>query len=210
MAQNITLMGASYADVPSVLLPKTGGGMAQFDDTTTANATAAQILSGYTAWVNGALLTGTASGGGGGLECESGIYNPSADIARPTISFSQTHTDVPIFVGMSDATGTLDTTSDTNQLFVYFDSWGAFGEGYPYSGSAYRYATVLAAYRGTSAYSINTSIRMLSNKSSSTIDTGNTYPRYYVTPSNFKPYADSTSRYWRAGRTYKWIAVWKP
>lgn len=32
MAQNITLLGANYADVPAVLLPKTGGGMARFVD----------------------------------------------------------------------------------------------------------------------------------------------------------------------------------
>lgn len=32
MAQNITLMGANYPNVPSVLLPKTGGGTAQFYD----------------------------------------------------------------------------------------------------------------------------------------------------------------------------------
>lgn len=30
MAQNITLMGASYSDVPAVNLPKTGGGTATF------------------------------------------------------------------------------------------------------------------------------------------------------------------------------------
>ena len=32
MAQNITLMGASYQDVPAVTLPKTGGGTAEFFD----------------------------------------------------------------------------------------------------------------------------------------------------------------------------------
>jgi hypothetical protein len=32
MAQDITLMGASYQDVPAVTLPKTGGGMATFVD----------------------------------------------------------------------------------------------------------------------------------------------------------------------------------
>lgn len=32
MAQNITLMGANYADVPAILLPKTGGGQALFID----------------------------------------------------------------------------------------------------------------------------------------------------------------------------------
>lgn len=65
MAQNITLLGASYSDVPAVLLPKTGGGTSQFDDTTDANATAADIASGKTAYVNGVKLTGTGSGGGG-------------------------------------------------------------------------------------------------------------------------------------------------
>lgn len=35
MAQNITLMGASYSDVPAVTLPKTGGGTAEFFDART-------------------------------------------------------------------------------------------------------------------------------------------------------------------------------
>ena len=64
MAQNITLLGATYSAVPAVKLPKTGGGMAQFDDTTDATATAETILSGYTAYVNGVKIVGTGSGGG--------------------------------------------------------------------------------------------------------------------------------------------------
>lgn len=67
MAQSITLMGATYPDVPSILLPKSTSGMAQFDDTTISSnaAAASDITSGKLAYVNGALITGTNSGGGG-------------------------------------------------------------------------------------------------------------------------------------------------
>ena len=66
MAQNITLLGASYAAVPAVELPKTGGGTATFTDVTDTTAAAADVASGkyfYTA--AGVLTEGTASGGGG-------------------------------------------------------------------------------------------------------------------------------------------------
>lgn len=67
MAQNITLLGGQYPEVPAILLPKTGGGTAQFDDTTILQnaAAAADITNGKKAFVNGALITGTNSGGGG-------------------------------------------------------------------------------------------------------------------------------------------------
>lgn len=67
MAQNITLMGASYSAVPAVTLPKTGGGTASFTDVSDTTATAADVASGtyfYTA--AGVRTEGTRSGGGGG------------------------------------------------------------------------------------------------------------------------------------------------
>ena len=66
MAQNITLMGASYSAVPAVTLPKTGGGTASFTDVTDTTAAAADVASGkyfYTA--AGVRTQGTNSGGGG-------------------------------------------------------------------------------------------------------------------------------------------------
>ena len=66
MAQNITLWGASYSDVPSVNLPKTGGGTASFTDVTDTTAAASDVATGkyfYTA--SGVRTQGTNSGGGG-------------------------------------------------------------------------------------------------------------------------------------------------
>lgn len=66
MAQNITLLGASYSAVPAVNLPKTGGGTATFTDVTDTTAAASDVASGkyfYTA--SGVRTQGTASGGGG-------------------------------------------------------------------------------------------------------------------------------------------------
>lgn len=68
MAQNITLLGASYSDVPAVTLPKTGGGTASFTDVTDTTAAASDVVSGkyfYTA--SGVRTQGTSSGGGSGL-----------------------------------------------------------------------------------------------------------------------------------------------
>ena len=64
MAQNITLMGASYSAVPAVTLPKTGGGTASFTDVTDTTAAAADVASGKYFYTSAGVRTqGTNSGG---------------------------------------------------------------------------------------------------------------------------------------------------
>lgn len=67
MAQNLTIAGASYTDVPGLDIAKTGGGTAYFADVSDTTASASDVASGkyfYTA--AGERTAGTASGGGGG------------------------------------------------------------------------------------------------------------------------------------------------
>lgn len=48
MAQNVTVAGASYPDVPSLLLPKTGGGSAAFFDVSDTTADIGDVAYGKT------------------------------------------------------------------------------------------------------------------------------------------------------------------
>ena len=67
MSQSIRLWGATYSDVPSVLLPKSTSGTAKFTDTTPTTATASDVANGKVFFTSdGTQTTGTASGGGGG------------------------------------------------------------------------------------------------------------------------------------------------
>ena len=46
MSKNVTIQGASYSDVPGILLPQTGGGTAYFADPSGVTATPADVLAG--------------------------------------------------------------------------------------------------------------------------------------------------------------------
>lgn len=76
MAQNVTVAGASYSDVPSVVLPKTGGGLASFHDVTDTTATAADVAQGmYFYLASGQRVAGVGLIGVDGDELEYGASN---------------------------------------------------------------------------------------------------------------------------------------
>lgn len=89
MAQDVTLMGASYSDVPAVVLPKTGGGDATFTDVSDTTAAASDVASGkyfYTA--AGVKTQGTASGGGGSSRVVTGTFQSLSSDAGNAIDVS--------------------------------------------------------------------------------------------------------------------------
>ena len=60
MAQNVIINGVTYSNVPSVEIPKSGGGTASFIDTSDATLDAgSKMLSGNTAYANGTKYTGS-------------------------------------------------------------------------------------------------------------------------------------------------------
>lgn len=112
MAKNIDFMGAIFPDVPSVRLPQQGGGLVSFDDTTDANATAADIAQGKTAYVNGEKLTGTASGG-------TAVINPLSVTANGTYTAPvgvDGYSPVTVNVSGGGGIGTLLTTVDLGHI----------------------------------------------------------------------------------------------
>lgn len=91
MAQNITIAGASYSDVPRIDVPKTGGGVASFEDASGAKTDLAAWLtdngvtvpSGATLDTLVGLLDSVEVGGSGGIPfweaIDSGEFTVAAD-----------------------------------------------------------------------------------------------------------------------------------
>lgn len=145
----------------------------------------------------------------GGLTFETGTYEPSADTPGEKILFTNSHSEAPAFVMMVDATGTADTTSNTNMQFVWYDYYKLYGVGMPWSSSAFRYATAFYIYRVSSATALTQGATHCAYNSDNAGSGGINYPRFWCDELGFTPNSASTSHYWRAGRTYKWIAIWR-
>ena len=206
MAQDIQIAGAIFNAVPSIVVPVAGGGSATFVDPSPTTAAAADVASGKLFFdALGVLTQGTASGGGGsGLVYETGEYKPSSNVAQPTINFANTHSDRPFAVLIMDTGGSSVAQTDSALYWVIASFYDAFGVEVYYNATSKYYARVQYAYKSSSGGS------MSGSNVTSFSSTSNSGMAYYLSNTSFKPYMGSTSRYFSSGRTYKWIAVWKP
>lgn len=160
-------------------------------------------------WTNALAIIG---GGLSDYEVETGEYTPTSNIARPTISFANTHSTTPFFVGMWMHSQNTLTDNSRNYVFVFFDfyrySGGDYVPGSPSSTTTLHYAKAYYSYTGSNG-SVSNSTANITHNSDDTGSSSSAYSRYWVTESDFKPSSASTSRYWGNGKTFKWIAIWK-
>lgn len=94
MAQNVTINGVTYSDVPEVDIPKQGGGTAKFYDTASADAAAGDILTGKKAYGSTGEITGSMPSNGstsGTISTKAGTVTiPAGHTTGGTVSISST------------------------------------------------------------------------------------------------------------------------
>lgn len=92
MAQNVIINGVTYSNVPEVDIPKSGGGTAKFFDTAGASASAADILTGKTAYGASGSVSGSMPSNGstsGTISTKSGTVTiPAGHTTGGTVSIA--------------------------------------------------------------------------------------------------------------------------
>lgn len=147
MAKNVTLMGASYPDVPAVNLPQTGGGTATFTDVTGTTATAADVAQGKVFYAaDGTETTGTASGGSATIESLSVTANGTYTAPSGVDGYSPVVVNVPTGGGASNVVqGTFNLNADGSQ-------YKSIDIDIPYTGNGYPVAIQIFPSEGAFSY----------------------------------------------------------
>ena len=94
MAQNVVINGVTYQNVPEVDIPKSGSGTAKFYDTSSADITSSDVLTGKTGFgSSGAVSGGMANNGStsGTISTKAGTVSiPSGYTSGGTVSIDST------------------------------------------------------------------------------------------------------------------------
>lgn len=131
---------------------------------------------------------------GDGLAYETGTWNPSEDTLTTTINFLNAHTSAPMYVLLQDVSNTQQTTASSILAWEIANLDDTFGR-------------ITSSYHGFYTYAYRTSAG--NSVTCSGISDASSPMSSHVTSSSFTA-SPSSSRYWRTGRTYEWIAIWAP
>lgn len=149
-------------------------------------------------------------GGGGGLEYEEGTWSPSADIDRYRIPLKNEHTTPPAIYVIVDSTGTNAPANSCMHVCYTDDTFfgGPMFSAPTGTGKIYGYAHYVNM--GASSASANRKTLNAKATSGDPSDYSSTNARCWATESSIYAFCDSSSYFWRSGRTYKWFALWLP
>lgn len=94
MAQNVIINGVTYSSVPEVDIPKSGGGTAKFYDTSSADISAGDVLTGKTAYGSTGEINGSMANNGstsGTISTKAGTVTiPAGYTSGGSVSISST------------------------------------------------------------------------------------------------------------------------
>lgn len=148
----------------------------------------------------------------GGLEYETGTWTPESDVSDYLITLNNTHTAAPYYYMITDESGSYSSATTSSFAVIYNNFHQLFGQAFQINSTGDNmYAIVHFLYRSSSADALSgTAGLQITHPYTDTVANSNIYSRYWATETTIRAYTNSTSRYFRAGRTYKWIAVWAP
>lgn len=156
-----------------------------------------------------ALIKNAISSGGAGIEFESGEITPTSDNQNLDVSYSKTHDKPAFFFLFMDAnSGTEDDAVVNSGIVSYFVGWDQIFGGFWATGTTIRYAVYGGYTRSATNVAPAVNQYSITTPYTSTSSSRTTDYRYYSNLNGFRARATNPNCTWKAGRTYKWLALW--
>ena len=154
--------------------------------------------------------TATVNVSGGGLEYETNTIVYGTNQTELTAQFSETHDKMPYIVTVVDVSGTYSSETYAPMCLVYFCYWDLLHATVLPAEGDNEYGMVFSRHRGTGGNQLVTGGIQLTHTSDDAGSSDYTYPKYWVTNTGITMHGITSSFSFKAGRTYRWTAIWAP